>query len=144
MSQEIRVRACMALVKDGRILLVPHHQTDAGTVQWNLPGGRIHFGESLHEAVVREFQEETGLQTKVTRLLDVSEVIVQEKPWHSITVAFLGEVAGGTLNAEANHRYGEKTPRWVSPQELRDVAYHPKALIDKALKVATNTGETPQ
>jgi len=55
LSGEIRVRACLAVVQDGRVLLVPHYDTDVGPVQWVIPGGRMKYGERLQEAALREF-----------------------------------------------------------------------------------------
>ncbi len=49
-----------AVFKDEKILLV---QLNYGLAkgQWILPGGRVDNGELLHEALIREVQEETGL-----------------------------------------------------------------------------------
>ena len=91
----IHVRVCVATLQDNRILLVPHYNTDAGPLQWNIPGGRLEFGESLREAALREFTEETGLTAEIIDLLDVSEVLLPERPWHSVTIAFLGRITGG-------------------------------------------------
>jgi len=135
MGQIIRIRACLAIIDEGKILLVPHYDTDFGPVQWVIPGGRVDFGESLETAALREFQEETGLQAIITGLLDVSEVIRLEKPWHSISITYTGKIGGGILAPEADHRYGEKIPRWMNAQEIRDVACHPQTVIDKALRM---------
>ena len=134
-SDVIRIRACLAVLQDGRILLVPHYDTDAGPVQWVSPGGRVGFGERLEEAALREFQEETGLQARVVSLLDVSEVIRLERPRHSITITFSGHITGGAPAPEAGHRYGEKVPRWFSVAEIGTVEYHPKSAVQKALDI---------
>ncbi len=133
MSESIRVRVRVAVVEDGRLLLVPHFDTDGGAVQWNLPGGRLEFGEPMCEGAAREVGEETGLQVEVGEVLDVSEVVLPERPWHSLTITFRGRVTGGELKAEAGHRYGEKAPRWFSAEEVARVACHPEAVVRKAL-----------
>jgi len=125
----------LAVVDNGKILLVPHYETDAGAIR-TVPGGKIEFGESLQEAAVREFFEETGLQTKVMGLLHVSEVILPERPYHSITISFSGKVTGGILRAEANHLYGEKKPKWFSAAEVLTAKYHPEQTVEKALNIA--------
>jgi ADP-ribose pyrophosphatase YjhB (NUDIX family) len=132
-SGAIRIRVCVAVVQDARILLVPHYDTDAGPVQWCIPGGRLELGEGLEEAARREFEQETGVRVQELRLLDVSEVILPERPYHSITVTFSGIVEGGKPRPEPNHRYGEKTPRWFSREELVALAYHPQSTVEKAL-----------
>lgn len=137
---EIRIRAALAVVEAGRILLVPHFHTDAGQVQWVIPGGQLEFGESLPLAAVREFTEETGLWAEVTGLLDVSEVLIPERPYHSITITYLGGVTGGELRAEAGHPHGEKMPRWFSLEELRGLSYHPPVVVERVL----STMQTPK
>jgi 8-oxo-dGTP pyrophosphatase MutT (NUDIX family) len=132
----IRLRAALAVVQDGKILLVPHYDTGAGPVQWNIPGGRVNFGESVYAAACREFQEETGLQAEITGLMEVSEVLLPERPYHSITITFRGRITGGMLRSEPDHRFGDKMPGWFSVQELRGLALHPKEVIHKALATA--------
>jgi 8-oxo-dGTP diphosphatase len=132
-SEEIRIRVALAVVKHDRILLVPLYDTDAGLVQWCLPGGRLGFGESLRGAAEREFGEETGLRARAGELLDVSQVVLPERPYHSITIAFSGSILGGEERPEPDHRYGEKMPRWFHAHELRSLVYHPERTVEKAL-----------
>lgn len=68
----MRDRACAALIQDGRILMVRH--VHDGKDYWTLPGGGLESGESVAQAAEREMKEETGLDTRVVRLL-------WERPW---------------------------------------------------------------
>jgi 8-oxo-dGTP diphosphatase len=141
-SDVIRVRAALAVIHEGNILLVPHYNTDVAPLQWYIPGGKAEFGETLREAAMREFDEETGMQAQAGPLLDVSEIIRPEKPWHSITVTFLGDLTGGTLRAEMlDHfvQYGDKTPRWFSWPDLQSVNYHPATAVEAAFKHGGNS-----
>ena len=130
---EVRLRVALAVVQGDRILLLPHYDTDAGRVQWCIPGGRLGFGESLREAAEREFEEETGLRAQAGELLDVSEVVLPERPYHSITITFSGSVLDGETRPEPDHRYGEKMPRWFGARALRSLVYHPERTVEKAL-----------
>jgi 8-oxo-dGTP diphosphatase len=49
------------VVEDDRLLMVRRGQLPAAG-EWSVPGGRVEHGETLAEAVVREVEEETGLE----------------------------------------------------------------------------------
>lgn len=58
---------CGILSQSEKILL--QKRADKGT--WGLPGGAVELGESALEALVREFYEETGVEVRVEKLLNV-------------------------------------------------------------------------
>lgn len=58
---------CGILNQSGKILL--QKRADKGT--WGLSGGAIELGESALEALVREFYEETGIEVRAEKLLNV-------------------------------------------------------------------------
>ena len=55
------------LNSQGHVLL----QLRADNGYWGLPGGNVDVGESVEQGVIREVFEETGLHTRVTRLIGI-------------------------------------------------------------------------
>src|SRR5260221_3470760 len=56
-----------AIFRDGKVLLVRRSRSP-GKGFYSLPGGRVEFGESLHTALHREVDEETGLRIEILAL----------------------------------------------------------------------------
>jgi ADP-ribose pyrophosphatase YjhB (NUDIX family) len=63
-----------AIFRDGRVLLVRRSRSPAMGF-YSLPGGRVEFGESLHAALHREVDEETGLRIDIAGLAGWREVL---------------------------------------------------------------------
>jgi ADP-ribose pyrophosphatase YjhB (NUDIX family) len=75
-------------VHDDRLLLIRRgHGPAAGT--WSVPGGRVQLGETLHEALVREVAEETGLAVIVERFLGWVERMDDATASHFVILDFL-------------------------------------------------------
>ena len=81
---------------DGKIVLIrrgkpPFEGSHA------LPGGFVEYGETVEDAVVREILEETGLRTRVRRLIGVYSDPQRDPRGHTISVVFELEVVGGEM-----------------------------------------------
>ena len=63
-----------AIFREGKILLVRRARSP-GKGFYSLPGGRVEFGESLHAALHREVDEETGLRIEIVGLAGWREVL---------------------------------------------------------------------
>jgi 8-oxo-dGTP pyrophosphatase MutT (NUDIX family) len=88
---------------------------------YRLPTGGIHLGEPIHEALLRETKEETGLETVVRRFLATIAYRGRSSPnapplFH--TFAFLLDELSGTLGALDTDEQIEDW-REMSPQEVR-------------------------
>ena len=62
------------IFRDGKVLLV-RRARDPSKGFYSLPGGRVEFGESLHAALTREVDEETGLKIDILGLAGWREVL---------------------------------------------------------------------
>ncbi len=62
------------IFRDGRVLLVRRARSP-GKGFYSLPGGRVEFGETLHTALHREIDEETGLRVDILGLAGWREVL---------------------------------------------------------------------
>ena len=105
-------------LQDGSILLVRRgHGPAAGT--WSVPGGRVEMGETLHEAVVREVHEETGLHVAVDRFLGWLERIhPEEGKAHFVILDF----AVTSLDPNAEPVAGDDAAEvaWIPVSDLAD------------------------
>ena len=86
-----RVAVGAVCVRDGRLLLIQRGRGVA-VGMWSLPGGHVHFGELLADAVVRELREETGLTGRVLGLCGIAERVIREH--HFVILDYWVEVDG--------------------------------------------------
>lgn len=88
-----------------KVLLVKRGH-NPGKGMWTIPGGYVDQGESIGNAVVREIQEETGIEAK-----PLSIIAIRDRPAekHDTYIIFLMQFMGGTLQAQ--------------PEEISDLAF---------------------
>lgn len=90
-----KVAVAALIQRDGKILLA-RRANDPQRGLWSLPAGFVDAGEDTLQAIERECQEETGLTTRVARLIDV--LYGQEHPRGAhILIAYQMEILGGEL-----------------------------------------------
>ena len=121
MAKWPRIRAAVAVVKDQKLLLVEH--TKQGRSYWLLPGGGLEWGEGLHEAVVREMVEETGLNISCGDLLFVSETLSPDGEKHLVHLVFAGSYQSGEIVVPEEERI--TNVRWVPLEQVSTLTLHP-------------------
>jgi 8-oxo-dGTP diphosphatase len=123
-SGKVRVRIGGLLLRDGAILLAAHRgllPKDAPF--WSPPGGGWQFGESIQEALVREFREETGLTVRVGRFLHLHEFSTNELQALELFFEVLAD-------DDAEPQLGRDPEHASDQQLLTELAWHtPRQLL---------------
>lgn len=92
---KIRIRVIGVLIKDEKILMVKHRNIGPDNVLWIPPGGGVDVGETLQDALQREFKEETGIEIEIEQFMFIYEFI--EDPLHAVEIFFKVRQTGGEL-----------------------------------------------
>lgn len=94
-------RLCVDLIiKNEKGILLTKRDIEPFKGYWHFPGGTILFGENIEDTINRVAEEETGLTTKIEKLLGVIEFAKYKQsglPMHAISLAYLLIPTGGTL-----------------------------------------------
>jgi ADP-ribose pyrophosphatase len=92
---------------------------------WSVPGGMVELGERARDAAIREAYEETGLEVKPVRVLDVVDKIIHDDEgrirFHFIIVDYLTRLVGGKLKASSD----ALDARWVKASQFTDFELSP-------------------
>ncbi len=87
MENKIRLGSAGIIVHEDKVLLGRRNK-EPNFGKWVLPGGKVEFGESIAQAVVREIREEIGIDVDYLRVADngVYEIIDKDAGEHRVIV----------------------------------------------------------
>lgn len=91
--------------------------------QWSIPGGGLHYGESVRDAARREVREETGVDIRILGLIDVFEALPGERVLgetldHRLLIDFAAEWTSGEPKAADDAVCAEFVPVDVALERL--------------------------
>jgi ADP-ribose pyrophosphatase YjhB (NUDIX family) len=115
--QRPQLAVSASIFRDDKVLLVRRARSPGKGI-YSLPGGRVEFGESLHTAVHREIDEETGVKIAIVGLAGWREVLpAAGGGGHYVIMSFAARWIGREphLNDELDDF------RWRAPDTLGDL-----------------------
>jgi 8-oxo-dGTP diphosphatase len=125
---EPRIRVSALLRWNDRVLLCRHEKP--GKEYWLLPGGGVHSGESLVDALNRELWEELGIDEEVAlegpvAIVDSISPVRSFAAKHVVHIIFAGDLGGRSLEAVTSRDAAVRGHRLFGVDELEDVVLHP-------------------
>jgi 8-oxo-dGTP diphosphatase len=105
---------------DGRVLIAcrPEGKRMAGL--WEFPGGKVGPGETPEAALIRELEEELGIDTRESCLAPIAFASHRYDDFHLIMPLYACRVWRGTPAAREGQRLA-----WVRPERLSDYPMPP-------------------
>lgn len=129
-----------AVVLDGDNVLLVRRGEAPSQGRWSVPGGLIHLGERIEDAVLREVKEESGLEIQLLGLCGVIDRVVPGEPsraadvrYHYIIIDYVAAPTGGALEAGSD----AAEARWVPVAELSryETTEGLAAMVNRAVKL---------
>lgn len=119
---EMRVSAKAIVMNGDKFLMVK--QTRPTLFFWDLPGGRMEYGETPEQTVIRELKEETMLDVKPEKLLGVWWFISPTSKTHIVCITYLCTAKDFNVDITKNP---ENDPinefMWVTKEEFLNGDY---------------------
>ena len=113
-KKEIDVVGCY-MFYDGKFLMLYRAAHKKVGSKWGLPAGKVDTGETLHQAMVREIKEETGIEVAEADVQFSDSQYVRNEGHDFVFHVFscqLDAQPNVTLNPNEHQRY-----QWVTPSE---------------------------
>jgi len=119
----ILVSAVALIDTDGRVLLAQRPAGKSLAGLWEFPGGKVERGESPEAALIRELQEELGIDTWASCLAPLTFASHAYPEFHLLMPLFACRKWQGIARGQEGQSLA-----WVRPENLRDYPMPPADL----------------
>ncbi|WP_420548668.1 8-oxo-dGTP diphosphatase MutT [Curvivirga sp.] len=120
-AKKIILVVAVAMVDpDGRVLIAKRPEGKSMAGLWEFPGGKVDEGETPEAALIRELQEELGIDTRESCLAPVTFASHEYDDFHLLMPLYVCRMWEG----EPQSKEGQELA-WVRPVKLRDYPMPP-------------------
>ncbi len=116
----VLVAAAALIDTDGRVLLARRPQGKAMAGLWEFPGGKLHAGETPEAALLRELDEELGIDTRHSCLAPIGFASHAYEDFHLLMALYVCRTWRGQARPLEGQELG-----WVRPLRLSDYPMPP-------------------
>jgi 8-oxo-dGTP diphosphatase len=114
------------------LILLKSEIEDVNPNTYDIPGGRINFGEKLEDGLKREVKEETNLDIKVVGTVDAWS-FVKDDQMQLVGITYVAIAASDKIKLSAEHSSYE----WLTYKDVTNSKALPEWLVN-SIKVAYN------
>lgn len=116
----VLVSAVVLVDADGRVLLAKRPEGKRMAGLWEFPGGKVEPGETPEVALVRELQEELGIDTWESCLAPLTFASHSYEDFHLLMPLFACRKWDGIVTAQEGQKLA-----WARANQLRDYEMPP-------------------
>ena len=108
------------LVKDNKVLVVRRSSAEPYlTGYYELPGGKVDFGDYPKESLEREFMEEVNLKVIALHPYRVFTYISDKGNRHTVELVYFVELNDDVKNIKLSEEHDDF--KWISAEEVNDL-----------------------
>ena len=130
-----------AIILDRNRVLLVERGREPLKGYWSLPGGVLETGEHLEDGIRREVREETGLEIRIVKVVEIFERIMRDEKgaaeYHYVLIDYLCRANGGKLAAADDVARAQWVPRNALKQYRITAGTLP--VIEKAFRLRSKS-----
>lgn len=118
-NKQIFVAAKGLILNDKNEFLILKQDLKDGSHVWELPGGKVEFGESLKDCLVRETKEELQISIEVGKIVGTYQFIKVNDGKYVISVVFEAKLLEETEKITLDPEHTKLSEfKWISKEDF--------------------------